>query len=192
VSGRDASARPAEGVDLDHVAEDAAPEDPAPDDDAYDYEAGSETTVVARTVVRFVVPITLVTAVALLLQGHNLPGGGFIGAVLTAAAVTLIYVIFGLDYVRTAVLGSPRFGDPDDLAVSIYRWMFGLGLALAATSGLAPILFGYEFLTQAVVFVEHVPLYGELEFASALAFDLGVYFTVVGALLTIVAEVGAE
>ncbi|MFB6092274.1 MAG: MnhB domain-containing protein [Haloquadratum sp.] len=147
---------------------------------------------VARTVVRLVVPITLVTAIALLLQGHNLPGGGFIGAVLTAAAVTLIYVIFGPAYVRTAVLTSIGGGEPDADAVGVYRWIFAFGLALAAGSGLAPILFGYEFLTQGVLFFEHLPLYGEFEIASALAFDLGVYFTVVGALLTIVAEVGSE
>jgi multicomponent Na+:H+ antiporter subunit B len=42
------------------------------------------------------------------------------------------------------------------------------------------------------VFVEPVPVYGEIEIASALAFDLGVYFVVVGALLTILAVVGAE
>jgi multicomponent Na+:H+ antiporter subunit B len=54
------------------------------------------------------------------------------------------------------------------------------------------MLFDVPFLTQAVVFVEHIPLYGELEFASALAFDLGVYFVVVGSLLTILAVVGKE
>lgn len=185
MSDRDASA---DGVDL---APDDARESVA-DDAAYEYISGSGTTVVARTVVRFVVPITLVTAVAFLLQGHNLPGGGFIGGVLTVAAVTLIYVIFGLEYVRTAVLGVSQSDDVDDPAVSVYRWLFASGLALAMASGLVPIALGYEFLTQAVVFVEHVPLYGEMEFASALAFDLGVYFTVVGALLTIVAEVGDE
>ncbi|MFB6354632.1 MAG: MnhB domain-containing protein, partial [Halobacteriales archaeon] len=42
---------------------------------------GRVSTVIARTVARLTVPLILVTAVALLLQGHNLPGGGFIAAV---------------------------------------------------------------------------------------------------------------
>ncbi|WP_423751358.1 MnhB domain-containing protein [Salinirarus marinus] len=162
----------------------AAAESPRPSD------VDRSTTVVARTVVRVVVPIILVTAISLLLQGHNLPGGGFIGGVLTATAFVLVYVIFGLDYLQATILD--RRDEVDEGMVSVYRRLFALGLALAAGSGLAPLLFDLPFLTQAVLFVEHLPLYGELEVASALAFDLGVYFTVVGALLTIIAEVGAE
>jgi multicomponent Na+:H+ antiporter subunit B len=152
---------------------------------------GRDPTLISRTVVRIVVPIILVTAISLLLQGHNLPGGGFIGAVLTATAFVLVYVIFGSDYLRT-VLGFEADGTDSSRLVEAYRWMFAAGLAIAAASGLVPILFGYPFLTQAVAFVEHVPLYGELEVASAFAFDLGVYFTVVGALLTVIGEVGSE
>ncbi|MFB6304753.1 MAG: MnhB domain-containing protein, partial [Haloferacaceae archaeon] len=113
--------------------------------------------------------------------------GGFIGAVLTVTAFVLVYVIFGISYLQN-LLGA----GPDGSLVSGYRTVFGLGLALAVGAGLAPTLAGLPFLTQGVLFVEHLPLYGELEVASALAFDLGVYFTVVGALLTIVGEVGSE
>jgi multicomponent Na+:H+ antiporter subunit B len=149
-----------------------------------------QTTVVARTVGRTVVPLILVTAVALLLQGHNFPGGGFIGGVLTATAFVLLYVIFGLDYLQKELLHRGVDGEGRGM-VGAYRWLFSLGLALAAGSGLVPILFGLPFMAQAVAFF-HLPLYQELEVASAFFFDLGVYFTVVGALLTVVGEVGAE
>ncbi|ELZ26729.1 multisubunit na+/h+ antiporter, mnhb subunit [Halogeometricum pallidum JCM 14848] len=161
------------------------------DNRPYDYEGDRRTTVISRTVTRIVVPLILLTAVSLLLQGHNLPGGGFIGAVLTAAAFVLIYVIFGLEYVQTDVLRMSPDGDGHS-PVGAYRWLFGGGLALAVLSGLTPILFGYEFLTQGVWFFKHVPLYEEFEVASAFFFDLGVYATVVGALLTVAAEVGTE
>jgi multicomponent Na+:H+ antiporter subunit B len=137
-------------------------------------------TVIARTVTRLVVPMILVTAIALLLQGHNLPGGGFIAGVLTVTAFALVYIIFGLDYVETELLDRE------------YGHVFAIGLAVAAGSGIAAMALGYPFLTQAVAFLEHLPVYGELEVASALVFDLGVYAVVVGALLTILAEVGAE
>jgi len=156
----------------------------APDEERPPSPYDRRTTVIARTVTRLVVPLILITAIALLLQGHNLPGGGFIGGVLTATAFVLVYVIFGGAY-----LGE-TFGAPGGL-VGAYRALFAAGLGVALVSGLVPLALGGAFLTQAVFFVE-LPLYEELEVATALAFDLGVYFTVVGALLVVVAEVGAE
>jgi multicomponent Na+:H+ antiporter subunit B len=152
-----------------------------------------QTTVIARTVARVAVPIILVTAVALLLQGHNFPGGGFIGGVLTVTAFVLVYTIFGLDYLQDELLGVPVDPDTEEHGlVGSYRWLFSVGLALAVLAGLVPIVFDLPFLTQGVLFLEHLPLYGEFEVASALAFDFGVYFVVVGALLAIIGEVGAE
>lgn len=151
-----------------------------------------EPTVIAKTVTRTVVPLIAVTAIALLLQGHNLPGGGFIAGVLTATAFVLLYVIYGIETVRRElVVRSEGYGLLSGPAES-YARTFAAGLALAVVSGMAAMLFEVPFLTQAVVFVEPLPLYGELEFASALAFDLGVYFAVVGSLLTILAVVGKE
>lgn len=151
---------------------------------------GHETTVIARTIVRVVVPIILVTAIALLLQGHNRPGGGFIGAVLTTTAVALAYVVFGLEYLQVNLLGSSS--RPEGGLIEGYRWLFAAGLAVAVGSMLVPGLVGYPLFTQGVLFVEGLPIYGELEVASALAFDLGVYLAVVGAVLTAIAEVGSE
>jgi multicomponent Na+:H+ antiporter subunit B len=150
------------------------------------------TTVIARTATRVAVPIILVTALALLFQGHNLPGGGFIGAVLTATAAVLVYVVFGLEFVQTHLFELESSPNESHALTNRYRWLFAAGLALAVVSGLAPVLAGFPFLTQAVAVPEHLPIYGELEVASALAFDLGVFFTVIGALLTIGAEVGSE
>ena len=152
-----------------------------------------DTTVIARTVARIVLPIILLTAIALLLQGHNRPGGGFIAAVLTAAGVGLIYVVYGLDYIETELLHrSPSAPYPEGGIGREYGTAAGIGLAIAVGSGLAAVALGYPFLTQAVVFLKHLPIYGELEVASAFAFDLGVYVTVVAALLTILAVVGSE
>lgn len=163
-----------------------------------------DTTVIARTIVRIVVPIILLVAIALLLQGHNQPGGGFIAGVLTTTGIALVYIIYGLHYVEDNLLSAsvlPRSFplDVDDTGsetpTSItkeFGEIFGIGLAIAAGSGLFAVVFGYPFLSQAVVFLEHLPIYGEMEIASALVFDLGVYVVVVGGLLTILAVVGNE
>lgn len=149
-------------------------------------------TVIARTVGRIVVPIILVTAIALLLQGHNLPGGGFIGGVLTASAFALIYIVYGMDYLESEVLPRPSEADLWPALLGYFAPAFALGLALAAGSGIVAMAFDFPFLTQTFWVFHHVPLYGELEIASALAFDVGVYFVVVGALLTILTVVGEE
>jgi len=154
-----------------------------------------EPTVIARTVTRLVVPMILVTAIALLLQGHNLPGGGFIAGVLTVVAVALVYIIFGLDYLQTELFdrnGVTVPYEPETGIVKEFGNVFALGLAVAAGSGIVAMAFDLPFLTQGILFVEPLPIYGYLEVASALAFDLGVYAVVVGALLTITAVVGEE
>jgi multicomponent Na+:H+ antiporter subunit B len=152
------------------------------------------TTVITRTATRISVPIILVLSVALFVQGHNVPGGGFIGGVLTATAFALVYVAFDPRYLEDEVLD--RAGPDDEGAdagiVADYALVLGVGLALAAGSGVVPMLFDLSFLTQDFWLLHGVPLYGEVELASAVAFDLGVYLTVVGALLTVLSVVGAE
>ncbi|WP_135662808.1 MnhB domain-containing protein [Halorhabdus rudnickae] len=164
----------------------------------------SDTTLIARTITRVVVPIILLVAIALMLQGHNLPGGGFIAGVLTVTGFALIYIIYGLRYIeqellhRTVVPRSLPISDGSDGTdvdppiTKEFGEIFTVGLAIAAASGIVAMAFGFPFLSQGVLFVEGIPLYGEMEFASALAFDLGVYLVVVGGLLTILAVVGAE
>jgi multicomponent Na+:H+ antiporter subunit B len=166
----------------------------------------TQPTIIARTVVRTVVPIILLTAIALVLQGHNHPGGGFIGGVLTATAFALVYITYGSEYLVSVLLpnsnttsGSKSSSNSNENqpgllsgAVRAYNLTFVFGLALAAGSGLVAIALGATFLAQIVVFIPHVPIYDMIELASALVFDLGVYFVVVGALLTIVAVVGDE
>lgn len=153
------------------------------------------TTLIFRTVTRLVVPIILLASIALFLQGHNQPGGGFIAGVLTSSAFALIYIAYGLDFLEEGVLGREGGDAVYDIThgvVSDYIRTFAVGLAIAAGSGIVAIALAYPFLTQDYTIVEHLPLYGEIELASAVAFDLGVYAVVVGALLTILSVVGTE
>jgi multicomponent Na+:H+ antiporter subunit B len=65
------------------------------------------------------------------------------------------------------------------------------GLTLIVASGLAGLLFDEPFLSQAFTQI-HLPQFGEIELASALVFDTGIFCVVVGGLLTIFSVVGAE
>ena len=167
-----------------------------------------------RTTARLVVPLILLVSIALFIQGHNMPGGGFIGGVLTATAFALIYVTYGIAFLEEEILNRSVKTVVEHLrhgVVADYRRLFAFGLLVAAAGGLFPVVLGFEpvaslfgerveayaagglpFLEQGYVILHHVPLYGELELASAVVFDFGVYCVVVGSLLTILSVVGAE
>ncbi|NIC00279.1 MnhB domain-containing protein [Halobacterium sp. R2-5] len=153
------------------------------------------TTTIMRTTARVVVPVVLVLSISLFLQGHNLPGGGFIGGVLAVAAFVLIYVAYDLDYLESGVLDrdvEPTTSIFEHRTVVAYRRALLLGLVIVLGSGIAGTLVGEPFLTQDYVHLEGVPIYHEVELASALVFDLGVFLVVVGSLLTIVSVVSSE
>lgn len=121
-------------------------------------------------------PLALIVSVYIFFRGHNLPGGGFVAGLITSVAMILQYVAKGVDWVK------PR------LKVE-YTTLIGIGILLATVTGLASWLFERPFLTSWFDYFE-VPVLGQIELASAIAFDLGVYLTVVGATLLILANLG--
>ena len=153
------------------------------------------TTTILRMTARTVLPLIVLVSVALFIQGHNQPGGGFIAGVLTTTAFALVYITYGIDFLEEEVFDRVVEDVVSHLQngiVAEYRRLFALGLVLAAVSGLVPLYWDVPFLAQDHWYVHDIPLYNEVHVASAVAFDLGVYFVVVGALLTILSVVGAE
>jgi multicomponent K+:H+ antiporter subunit A len=127
--------------------------------------------------VRLLLPLALMVAAFLFLRGHNDPGGGFIAGLVTAVALILVYLGVGLDWAR------------ERLAVP-YRAVAASGLLIAGATGLAATLgFDRPFLTSAHGHV-HGPLVGDIALASAMMFDLGVYLTVVGAVMLVLTRLG--
>jgi multicomponent Na+:H+ antiporter subunit A len=120
----------------------------------------------------------LVLAVYFLFAGHNQPGGGFVGGLTAGAAISLRYVAGGADAVRRSVPLPP--------------WtVLGGGLAIAAGTALTPILLGGSILEHALWEVD-LPLLGTLKTTSALPFDIGVFFVVVGLVLMAYEAFGDE
>jgi multicomponent K+:H+ antiporter subunit A len=112
-------------------------------------------------------PVIGVTAIFLLLRGHDLPGGGFVAGITMAVAFILQYMARGTTWVEARLRVLP------------VRWM-GVGLLLAAGTGAAAWVFAHPFLTAYFSYAELPPL-GAVPLASVLFFDLGVFFLVVGA-----------
>lgn len=132
--------------------------------------------VILQMVAHMALPIALLVSAYIFLRGHNMPGGGFIAGLVTAVALTLQYMAGGLVWAQARMRTH-------------FRSLIGAGLLIAMFTGVASWVFGYPFLTTTFAHL-HWPLIGEFELASALLFDLGVYTTVVGATLLILANLG--
>ncbi len=117
-------------------------------------------------------PLLVIFSLFLLLRGHNEPGGGFIGGLVAAAAVSL--KLFADDY------KSAR----DMLRVHPLQ-LVGVGLVLAAFASLPALLVGESFFTAQWWLVE-IPIFGQLKLSTPLIFDIGVYLGVIGTVLTVV------
>jgi multicomponent Na+:H+ antiporter subunit B len=103
----------------------------------------------------------------LLLRGHNEPGGGFSGGLLAAAAIALYATAFDVEKARNIM----RF--------PAQAWI-GIGLTLAAASGLLAPIFRLPYMTGFWGISLQLPFFGKIEFGTPLLFDVGVYFTVIG------------
>lgn len=134
--------------------------------------------VVLDTVVLLAFHTVLVFGVYLLFAGHNQPGGGFIGGLVTGSAFILRYIAGGRGELRLAVPVDPRLP-------------LALGLLVATLTGVGAQLLGGQFLESAIVEVA-VPVLGDVKLVSALAFDIGVYLVVVGLVLGLLRTLGAE
>ncbi|HUE94179.1 monovalent cation/H+ antiporter subunit A [Pseudomonas sp.] len=131
---------------------------------------------ILATLSRLLLPLALLISAFIFLRGHNLPGGGFIAGLITSVALILQYVANGVQWTRSRLPLN-------------YHQMAGGGVLLAGATGLASWLFGFPFLTTTFGHF-NIPLVGEVELASAMLFDLGVYLTVIGATLLILANLG--
>ncbi|WP_110655300.1 monovalent cation/H+ antiporter subunit A [Salinicola halimionae] len=128
------------------------------------------------TVSQTLLPLALLVSVYIFLRGHNEPGGGFIAGLVTAVALILLYIARGVDWSQQRLSFQ-------------YQPIAVTGVAIAALTGLGSWAFGHNFLTSAFGHFS-IPYIGELELATAMLFDLGVYLTVVGATLMILANLG--
>ncbi|MDD2700434.1 MAG: monovalent cation/H+ antiporter subunit A [Sideroxydans sp.] len=125
---------------------------------------------------RPLLPLALMVSVYIFLRGHNLPGGGFVAGLVTGVALILQYLASGIGF------ASARL--PQRLPLFL-----AAGLACAGGIGVAAWAFGFPLLTTAHGHVT-LPLIGDIELASALVFDLGVYLVVVSVVLMVLAELG--
>ncbi|WP_028355915.1 monovalent cation/H+ antiporter subunit A [Bordetella petrii] len=116
--------------------------------------------------VRLLLPVAAMASAYLLLRGHNLPGGGFVGGLVMATAVILQYMVGGVYWVESRSRLNPQ------------HWV-GLGLLCAGLTAISAWLAARPFLS-ALAWDFSLPVIGHIHLSSVLLFDVGVYMLVVG------------
>jgi multicomponent Na+:H+ antiporter subunit B len=128
-------------------------------------------TLILKTASGYLLPVLLLFSVFILLRGHYLPGGGFVGGLVASIAFVLHAFANGLENTKNLLRIHPGFLMP-------------FGLAIAFLSGLAPMVFADLPFMTGIWFDEPLPVIGMV--GSALFFDTGVFLVVIGVTLTII------
>ena len=120
---------------------------------------------------RIMLPFVMMVGVYLYLRGHNQPGGGFVAGLVFAIALVMQYLASGHAWTTT------RQRLP-------YQALIGAGVLMATATGLGSLAFGLPFLTSHFTHI-HLPPLEEFELTTAALFDLGVFLTVLGAVMLV-------
>ncbi len=127
--------------------------------------------VILDTAARALLPLLLLFSIFVLLRGHNDPGGGFVGGLVAGSAFALHAFAFGVQQSRETLRFSPRL-------------FMAAGLLIAAGSGIYSLLLGHPFLKGIWSETVVLPAIGKL--GSPFFFDVGVYFVVIGVVVTFI------
>jgi len=121
---------------------------------------------ILRVGARLMLPVLLLFSIFLLLRGHHLPGGGFIGGLVAAAAVLLQLLAQGPEHIRIYFPIT-------------FRHLLPVGLITSLAAGLIGMAAGQPFLTGIWVTIPW-PGFGDVKVGTPLLFDVGVYLVVIG------------
>jgi multicomponent K+:H+ antiporter subunit A len=118
---------------------------------------------------RVLMPIAAMVGVYIFLRGHNQPGGGFVAGLIISIALLMQYMASGFAWTQA----RKRIE---------YHAMIGWGVVIAGVTGAGAWLFGLPFLTSGYRYF-NLPGIEQFGVSTAAFFDLGVFLTVLGAVM---------
>ncbi len=124
---------------------------------------------------RMILPIALMVGVYIFLRGHNEPGGGFIAGLVVAIATIMQYMASGFGWAAA----RQRID---------YHALIGWGVVIAGLCGIGSWFASRPFMTTNYGYFK-LPFVEKFELATAAIFDLGVFLTVVGAVMLALASI---
>ena len=135
-------------------------------------------TLILKTATRLLTGLILVFSVYLLFRGHHSPGGGFVGALVAGTGFALFAISEGAPALRRALRIDPRR-------------LTAVGLLTALIAGMAAFLQSWPFLTG-LWWGTGQGADAHVVIGTPLIFDVGVYLTVLGTILTLVLALEEE
>jgi multicomponent K+:H+ antiporter subunit A len=124
---------------------------------------------------RMILPIAIMVGAYIFLRGHNQPGGGFIAGLVVAIATIMQYMASGFGWTAA----RQRID---------YHALIGYGVMIAGACGIGSWFAMRPFLTSSFGYV-YPPFVDKFELATAAIFDVGVFLTVVGAVMLALASI---
>lgn len=134
--------------------------------------------VIVRSLSQIIFFLIFLLSIHVFLAGHFAPGGGFVGGLLMSCAIVLLLITYDVKTVQ-------------QLLPINYVVLTAIGLALALLTACIAMFTGEAFFTHYFNHF-HIPLLGDTELHTAMLFDTGVYFVVVGVTMIIIESIGGE
>lgn len=134
--------------------------------------------ILLQTVTKVAVLIIFTFSIYLFFSGHHNPGGGFVGGLGISSAVILLYLAYDIETVRKLI--------PVD-----FKTLAATGVLIAVLTGTGSFFFGVPFLTQTFGYFDLL-VFGKTELATAVLFDIGVAFAVIGTAMTIITSISED
>ena len=122
---------------------------------------------------RLMISFLFMLSFYLLLNGHDHPGGGFIGGLVGASGVVSLYI---------SRATSPGTSARVRVGSNFWGYMMFLGISLVLLSGMWGLLFGEAFL-DAWWYKDPIPGIGKV--GTPFLFDVGVYIAVIAVIISI-------
>lgn len=133
---------------------------------------------ILQTITKIVVFIILTLALYLFFSGHNAPGGGFVGGLILASAIILLFLAFDIETVTKSI--------PLD-----FKLVAATGVLIVVLTGLGSLIFDVPFLSQTFAYFD-LPGLGQTELSTVTIFESGVALTVVGVVVTIILTISED
>lgn len=133
---------------------------------------------IIQLVAKRLLPVIFIFSLLVFYRGHNEPGGGFIGGLMAAAGFIFYAMAFDTAKAEKKLRVSPLM-------------LISVGLSFAFISTLPSLFVGNPFFTGEWISL-NIPLLGKLNLGTPMLFDLGVYLTVWGVIVTIIFNVMEE
>ncbi|UBH13164.1 MnhB domain-containing protein [Macrococcus armenti] len=137
-----------------------------------------ENDLLLENISKIVIYIILTFGFYIFFNGHNAPGGGFVGGLVFSSAFILMFLTFDAKRIKKI------------LPFQFHR-LITVGSLISISVMIIPVLFGHELLFHEDLYVE-LPIIHEIHLSSVTIFEFGILLTVIGVVMTILLSIVGE